>query len=156
MEAARGRGEGSIYQRGDGRWVGALTVGLTEDGRSRRRVVYGRTRRETAEKLARLNADSLTGSLTEPTRIRVSEYLERWLTDDVAHSRRASTHEGYERVCRQHVIPRIGGLALQKLTPMHVQRLLADLERDGPIGAHSPLGFDTLGLGLNRSTQHSR
>jgi integrase len=127
----RGRGEGSIYQRGDGRWVGALTVGLTEKGQPRRRVVYGKTRREAADKLSDLNTDSRTGSLAEPTRMKLSEFLDRWLKDDVAHSRRQSTYEGYDIICRKHIIPRIGGMALQKIDPIDVQHLLAEMQRDG-------------------------
>ena len=114
----RGRGEGSIYQRSDGRWCGALTTGADENGKLKRRVVYGRTRREVADKLARLNADSITGTLTEPNRITVGEYLNRWLRDDVAQSRRPSTAEGYELMVRKHINPHIGGLHIQKLTPL--------------------------------------
>ena len=127
----RGRGEGSIYQRSDGRWCGALTTGADENGKLKRRVVYGRTRRDVADKLARLNADSITGTLTEPNRITVGEYLNRWLRDDVAQSRRSSTAEGYELIVRKHINPHLGGLHMQKLTPVHVQAWLAELERGG-------------------------
>ena len=40
----RGRGEGSIYRRKDDRWVGQYEVN------GKRRYVYGRTRKEVAEK----------------------------------------------------------------------------------------------------------
>ena len=36
----RGRGEGSIYRRKDGRWVGQYEIG------GKRRYVYGKTRKE--------------------------------------------------------------------------------------------------------------
>ena len=51
MAKRRGNAEGSIYKREiDGRWVGSLHVGY-ESGKRRRKVFYGRTRREVAEKL---------------------------------------------------------------------------------------------------------
>jgi integrase len=53
MGRRRGRGEGSIYRRKGGLWVGAITVGYTPTGRQRRLVVYGKTRPvKLAEKLA--------------------------------------------------------------------------------------------------------
>ena len=39
----RGRNEGSIYQRADGRWVGM--VSWMDGGHRRRRAVYGATKR---------------------------------------------------------------------------------------------------------------
>ena len=49
----RSKGEGSIYRRKDGLWVGRMMV----DGV--RKSVYGKTRQEAAEKLAGLKADVL-------------------------------------------------------------------------------------------------
>lgn len=39
----RGRGEGGVYQRADGYWVGAVS-GIDGTGRRRRVVVYGKTK----------------------------------------------------------------------------------------------------------------
>ena len=50
MGKRRGHGEGSFYQRKDGRWVGEVLLGW-EDGRRQRKFVYGRTRRGAADKL---------------------------------------------------------------------------------------------------------
>src|SRR5579871_2129896 len=44
--AKRGNGEGSIYRRNDGRWVGEMTI----EGRQRK-FVYGKTRKDVQEKL---------------------------------------------------------------------------------------------------------
>ncbi|MDR8413072.1 hypothetical protein MTP10_30610 [Nonomuraea sp. 3-1Str] len=52
--AARRRtsGEGTLYQRTDGRWEGAAYV-PTAGGQTRRIRVYGKTRREAADKLTK-------------------------------------------------------------------------------------------------------
>lgn len=47
----RGPNEGSIYQRQDGRWEGAVHMGY-EKGKRVRRFVIGATRTETVAKLA--------------------------------------------------------------------------------------------------------
>ena len=83
----RGRREGSIYQRSDGRWCGALTIGATETGRPRRKVVYGRTRREVAEKLVELQTDPRGQQVSASPNLRLAEFMERWLENDVRQSR---------------------------------------------------------------------
>ena len=50
MAKRRGRNEGSIYQRKDGRWVGAVHVGH-KGGQRLRKHYYGATRQEVAKKL---------------------------------------------------------------------------------------------------------
>jgi hypothetical protein len=47
----RGSGEGSIYRRKDGRWVGVADLGYVE-GRRRRKSYYGTTRGAVQKKLA--------------------------------------------------------------------------------------------------------
>ena len=46
----RGSGEGSIYRRSDGRWVGVVALGWL-DGKRNRRSMYAKTRKEVQEKL---------------------------------------------------------------------------------------------------------
>ena len=48
----RGKGEGSIYRRRDGQWVGSVDLG-PQGGRRRRKTVYGRTQKEVRDKLPR-------------------------------------------------------------------------------------------------------
>ena len=50
----RANNEGSIYQRNDGRWAGVATVGYDDEGRQKRKVVYGKTRLEVNKKLSEL------------------------------------------------------------------------------------------------------
>ena len=47
----RGNGEGSVYQRKDGTWAAVLTVGVKQDGKPDRKFLYGKTRKEVADKL---------------------------------------------------------------------------------------------------------
>lgn len=52
MSKKRGNGEGSIYYSEKlNRWVGQFTAGYKEDGRINRKTVYGKTRKEVAEKI---------------------------------------------------------------------------------------------------------
>lgn len=127
----RGRGEGSVYRRKDGLWAGYLTVGYDENGKRRRRVVYGRSKAEVLEKLARLQADVLTGLLTEPQRLTVAQFLRHWLDDAARSALRPSTYVRYDSIIRNHIVPHLGGLKLPRLQPSHVQAFYARLEAEG-------------------------
>ena len=47
MSKRRGKGEGSIFQRNDGRWVAEITT----EAYKGRKTFYGKTRKEVQEKL---------------------------------------------------------------------------------------------------------
>lgn len=55
MRRRRGKGEGTISRRTDGRWEGRYTV-QTADG-TKRKSLSGRTRAEVAERLNRATAE---------------------------------------------------------------------------------------------------
>jgi integrase len=117
----RGNNEGSISRRKDGRWMGRFTI-QTEKG-PKQKAVYGKTRKEVAEKLTKAMADREGGLYFEAENLSVSEFLERWLNDSVRGSVRASTHASYRRQVERYVVPTIGGMKLKKVTPAHVQGL---------------------------------
>jgi integrase len=60
MPRKRGNGEGSIYRRKDGRWVGQYTI-YTAKG-PKYRYLYDKTRAEVAEKLTKAMADRNGGA----------------------------------------------------------------------------------------------
>ena len=116
----RGNGEGSVYQREDGKWIGAITVA------GRRRVVYGRTRQETAQKVGRLLEAATQGTLPEPGRLTVGAYLSQWLETVAKPKVRPRTYDGYGVNIRNHILPALGSVLLARLTPQLVQRLIND------------------------------
>jgi integrase len=124
MAKQRGNGEGSIYERKDkdGRRIGyrGAYVVQTADG-LKRRYVSGKTRREAEEKLTKAKAERDGGLVLETGKLNLGEYLERWLTDSVKDSVRASTYESYAWLIRTYVLPALGSIKLKALTPAHVQ-----------------------------------
>jgi integrase len=81
----RGRGEGSIVQRADGRWMGRVDLGWRE-GKRRTKAVYGRTRRAVADRVSAIIRAAQEGTLVEDERQTIGQYMSRWLVD-VARSR---------------------------------------------------------------------
>lgn len=127
----RGRNEGSVFQRADGRWSASVTVGVNANGRRVRKVVYGATKGEAQEKLLRLQSAKLDGMLADSGKLTLAAFLERWLEDSARPTIRNATYASYKGIVDNHVSPKIGGIRLDRLTPAHVQGLYAALEREG-------------------------
>lgn len=126
----RGRDEGSVFQRSDGRWVARLSLGYGTNGRRKQRTVYGATKKEVQEKLLKLQGQKATGTISDPSRQTVSEYLDSWIENDVRPNRADKTTDRYEVTVRLHLKPRIGRMRLQSLSPQHVQAMLGEMLRD--------------------------
>jgi integrase len=106
-------------------------VGYDVSGKRRRRYVYGATKGEVLEKLTRLQHQALTGTLGDPQRLTVAEFVRRWLEDAARPGVRDSTYRLYDGLLRLHVLPKIGGVVLSRLTPAHVQGVLSSMEQAG-------------------------
>jgi integrase len=114
----RGNGEGSIYQRSDGRWVGSLWVS------GKRKYLYGRTRQDVARRLNEVLHSAHEGTYVDPGRMTVGDLVDEWLAAAEA-SVGLSTWIRYEQYGRVHIKPAIGTVPLRTLSPRHVQQLYA-------------------------------
>jgi integrase len=114
MSKRRGPGEGSIFQRGDGRWVASLSL-PSVGGKRQRRTVYGATYEEVRDK-ARDVRKLLDLGVTPSAGLRVDQFLERWLNDTVPGQVSAKTAHEYRRVVRLYLTPPLGQRRLGRLT----------------------------------------
>ncbi|HSH81366.1 MAG TPA: site-specific integrase, partial [Herpetosiphonaceae bacterium] len=130
MSRKRGAGEGTIvFHTTKQLWYIQVSLGYAESTRTpgkvtrRRKTVYGKTRKEVAEKLKVLLRDQQQGMLIATGKQTVSDYLGRWLEQKKA-AVRARTWQSYESVIRMHIVPAIGRVQLAKLTARHIEQLL--------------------------------
>jgi integrase len=131
MGKRRGHGEGAIYQReSDGLWCTSVDLGII-NGKRRRKVIYGKTRKEVADKLKALHRDQLLGTNLNAEQLDIGGFLDRWLEQVVAVRNRPRTHGSYSDIARLYLKPHIGKLTLLKLTPEHVQSMLNALSAQG-------------------------
>jgi integrase len=143
MAKRRGHGEGGIYQReSDGKWCASVDLGFV-NGKRRRKIVYGETRKEVADKLKALHRDQAAGQAILTDRQTVEHYLDRWLETAVNPHRRAKTANSYEQIVRLYLKPHLGRVQLAKLTPEHVQTMLNALLLNGSAGG-KPLSARTV------------
>ncbi|QBF44964.1 tyrosine-type recombinase/integrase [Janibacter limosus] len=126
----RANGEGSIYQRKDGRWTGAVYV-LNRDGGRQRRQVYGRTRGEVAGKVADLLSLNRKHIPAAPVEVTVQQYAQSWLERLGSSGLKPATVSNYRWVLDRHVLPNIGRQRLVALSPQHVRTLLLAVSESG-------------------------
>ncbi len=125
MRGRRGQGEGSIYQRKDGRWTAVVDLGV-EGGKRQRKQFYGETRAEVARALHAALRDREHGLPARgDERQTVVQYLRAWLETMRPPRIRESTWIRNESHIRGHVIPAIGAVRLTRLTRMDLQPLYA-------------------------------
>jgi integrase len=126
----RASGEGTIFQRADGRWIGQLNLGW-HDGKRGRPTVSAATKEEVAAKLGALKRDVERGMPVPDQRRTTADYLAWWAIEVLPGTVKDSTAEDYRWILEHYVIPHIGRTPLAKLTPQHVQSMLRTLERQG-------------------------
>ena len=109
-----------IKRRKDGRYEAKYTV-QTATG-EKRRSVYGKTQSEVKEKLAKALVDAQGGLVFEAEDVTVGEYLEAYIADS-KNRVRPKTHRRYQDLSNIHLLPGLGGVRLESLTPEHLRFL---------------------------------
>ena len=117
---------------------GSISYGVIYDdhpepGRKRKqkRIRGFRTRKDADDKLTEIRAAvQKCGRYYEPTKLTVTEYVEKWLAE-VAHCVRPRTAVGYGERLRDYVVPRLGRMPMWGVQPQHMKDLYAELLQEG-------------------------
>lgn len=122
--AIRGHNEGTIFKRkSDGRWVAMLYLGR-ENGKVKRKVYYGASRKEAEGKMSDGRESLKKGIAPVIGKYSLGAFLQKWLDDCVKPAVKYSTWVSYDQQIRRHIGPALGSIDLSKLTPQHVQQYL--------------------------------
>ncbi len=111
----RAKGEGTVFQRDDGRWVGSVSLGRDDSGKRLRKTVYGKTQAEALAKLDDVRRQALLNTKAVLSSGSLAAYLQQWLETDVKVNRTDNTYREYELAVRQYINPYIGGKKLSRL-----------------------------------------
>ena len=132
MAKKRKAGDGLIRQRADGRWEGRYVVGYDDHGYPKTKAVFGKSKRECAEKLAALKTQ-LGGIPSDKLRpeMRFADWLDHWYETHCKPNIRTSTQSGYEDRIRLHIKPELGEIPLNRLTQNDLQQFYARLKKSG-------------------------
>jgi integrase len=124
---SKGRhGEGSVYQRKDGRWVAQFYL---ETGK--KKCLYRKSEKEARAALRKALHEKEQGTLATGPQQTLKVYLEQWLEQVQRPTLRISTYYSYRTIIQKHLLPCLGHMQLQRLTPQHVQAFYAGKLKEG-------------------------
>jgi integrase len=123
-------GGSSVYQRrseGRERWVAALNDLDT----GKRLVRYGKSQKEAYELLEQMKSEIRQGTLVTGSRQTLGNYLQEWFEHIQKQAVRPTTYLKQEPILTHDILPALGHIQLQKLTPQHIQKLYAQKLGEG-------------------------
>ncbi|WP_019588210.1 tyrosine-type recombinase/integrase [Deinococcus apachensis] len=154
--AKRANGEGTLSRRKDKNgktvgWRAAVTVGTKADGKPDRVWVSGKTQEEVREGMQRVVSEHNSGMLARTQGITAAAYLDQWI-DHVRGRLRPKSEADYRRVVEKRLKPNLGKLALDKLRPLDVERLVRTV-RDEVSASEAKRTLTILSMALGQAVK---
>jgi integrase len=133
MAPRRAPGEGSIFKRKDGRWVGAIPAGRDLQGKPRRIFVYGRTRRAAVERKKARELELGISAHLDAERATAGDLFDRWLAmrgRDLRPSSQRAYKDSLERFAQA-----LRPIALRRITTLDLDMHFQQLQQAGTSAA---------------------
>lgn len=125
-------GEGTIYQRPDGRWAAQITIDYDPStGKPKRQTFYGKTPEEVNEKLTKARYEQQIGAYLEPTKVTLGQWIDIWLNNYKSIKVEKTTLGNYYTMIETYIKPQIGKIQLRQLQPSNLQRYYNYLQEKG-------------------------
>lgn len=126
MAKRNANGDGSIYQRKDGRWCAAVTIGYDENGKQKKKYIYDQDREKLRAKLLALQNDIIINDgYVRDDVITLEQWCKRYMNDFIKNTVRVTTFDSYDTTCRNHIYNTdIALMKLKDIKPYHLQPYL--------------------------------
>ena len=99
----RPQGDGMVRKRSDGRWEARIVIGHKNDGTPMHKSVFGKTQKETLDKLHRAIETYRDVDLCEDSRMTLGEWLDKWLDEYMIFTLRESTMQSYRMIVNHYI-----------------------------------------------------
>ena len=124
----RANGEGSIYKRSNGRWVGGVTLGVDrETGKLIRKYIYGKNQKDVKNKINALKNEIAAGEYVKPSDMTVESWLNIWLDTYCVHLK-PLTLSSYKTIIEKHILSELNDVPLQSLNTHDIQGFINELQ----------------------------
>ncbi len=122
-----------IYKRGK-TWTAHIHWTDPEGNKQQHKRGGFKTKAEAEQYLHRYKTEIHTGKRLGTTKLRLEQYLRNeWLPQRETDLKRG-TFNSYTRIVNTHLIPHLGRMRLEELTPRHVERFYSQLQKNGARG----------------------
>lgn len=119
---ARGKGEGSIYKDGRGLWTAVVEL-PPRDGNRRRKTIRSKDKKIVVAKLRDLQRELEKAGDLETKSYTVEQWMDEWFTTIASKKNRPKTLATYRSLVKNEILPVLGKIKLDKLTPADVRRM---------------------------------
>lgn len=118
----------NIYKRKDGRWEARYIKGYKSDGKAKYGYCYGKSYRQTKEKVSQMKATTSCNQMisAESARKQLSQYCDEWLMFSRVRIKE-STYAKYQSVIEKHIKPRLGDFHATALTSLVMEKFTREL-----------------------------
>lgn len=117
-------------KRPDGRYATSAIIGHDENGKPRRKTLYGRTIMELDKKVADFKSLQNKGIIIDDNGMTVEQWAQAWLKLYKA-DKAYNTYMMYKRTVDKHIIPTLGSIRLNSLKKHQIQVLLNSIVQSG-------------------------
>ena len=129
------QGAGTIRQRSNGKWEARVVVGVNPGtGKPIRRSIYADTQKEVRRQMTAILRELDSGTYQAPNKIKVSDWMQEWLTTFCEGKVKPLTMQTYSGLIRNHINPAIGAMELQAVKGTHIQKLYNSMIKAGLSG----------------------
>lgn len=128
-QAKPSRMRSGVIKRGN-TWSYVLRVADSSGGQKQKWISGFKTERKAKLARAKVLAEIDKGSFASPSRVTLGEYLEEWLKGRELDLK-PKTLDGYRYLARSFIIPSLGRVTLQKLTPRRLTNFYQELAVSG-------------------------
>jgi integrase len=124
--ARQRHGDGSVFQRKDGRYVVQIVL---ENGRKKQ--YYFKQEKEALAARRKLLYEKERGMLATGPQQTLKVYLDRWVEEVYKPTVKPLSYQQYRSLIKNHLVPGLGNVSLQKLTPEKIQALYTQKLAEG-------------------------
>lgn len=99
----------------------------SETGKRRQKWFSGyKTKKEAEADVAKKITELNEGTFVEPSKVTLKSFLSEWIEAKKINVKK-STYDEYRGIIKNHLVPHLGEIKLEKLNAMHIQRLYSKL-----------------------------
>lgn len=140
-------------------WQIAIELGMDENGNRKRMYKSTNGTKKEAEKIMiKLISELEEGTLVQESSMTVATYLRNWLKTYVEINLSPTSIDGYRDNIEKYIIPHIGNIPLQKLSPLHLQDMYLKLSENGKInrkGGLAPRSIRYIHMNLSKALREA-
>ena len=143
---------GTVIKRGN-KWQAMWYTHRTIDGKRERKTKSGFHTKKEAERFLRQQIEDVESTIyTKTTRCTVGAYLLNWL-EEYSRNLEQNTINGYRNNIENHIIPVIGLIFLDKLTPSDIDKVFEKMNNQGLSGTTQKYVYAVLRKAFNHAVK---